>query len=72
MDPKSYIRLMAQAGKALQAIKDSELRSNPNPGLAIEALSEAFRYAVRSQPPSPTSGLVEFQRLMSQLGPRKS
>ena len=65
-------RHMAEAGKALQAIKDSELRSDPHPGLAIEALSEAFRYAVRSQPPSPTSGLVEFQRLMSQLGPRKS
>ena len=72
MDPRSYIRLMAQTGEALQAIKDAELRSDPHPGLAIEALSEAFRYAVRSQPPSPTSGLVEFQRLISQLVPRKS
>jgi hypothetical protein len=70
MDEKSYIRLLARAGAALQEVKDEELRAAPHPAEVIEALSEAFRFAVRRQGPSASSGLVEFQRLVSRLRER--
>ena len=67
VDEKSYIRLIQRTGAALQQVKDEELRAAGHPRAAIEALSEAFRFAVRSQPPRASSGLVEYQRLVGRL-----
>lgn len=68
MDPKSYIKLLGQAGQALQAIRDAELmNSAPHPAVAINALSGPFLYSLRAMPPGPTSGLVEMQRYFAGL-----
>lgn len=69
MDPKSYIKLLGQAGIALQAIRDRDLRDAAHPSVAIESLSGPFLYALKAHPPEPTSGLVELQRYL--VGLRK-
>lgn len=68
MNAREYIKLVVRAGEALQEVRDAELRAAPHPRAAIEALSEAFRLAIRESPPAPTSGLVEYQRLIARLG----
>lgn len=67
MDSKCYIKLLKRAGIKLQELRDDELRKVGHPREAIEALSDSFEFAIRSQSPSITSGLVEFQRLVSGL-----
>ena len=67
VDEKNYVRLLVRAGAELGKMRDAELRASPHPRAAIEALGEAFRFAVRTNPPGDTSGLVEFQRLILRL-----
>ena len=69
MDPKSYIKLLGQAGKALQAIRDGDLKDAPHPSVAINAFSGPFLYTLKAQPPEATSGLFELQQYL--VGLRK-
>ncbi len=61
MDPKDYIDIIKKAGVLLQDRRDQELRDSGRPSSAIESLTGPFRYAIRAQPPSLTSGLVQYQ-----------
>ena len=67
MDKKTYIQLLKQTGKALKEIREDDLRANVHPSAAIEALSEPFQYAISTQAPRKTSGLVEYQRLLKKM-----
>jgi hypothetical protein len=53
------------AGPALDEIRRDELRhmTDADVAAAIRALSQAFWIALRNDPPSQTSGLVEQQKL---------
>lgn len=64
MDPREYIQLLKGAGKALQKVRDEELRNFTETEETIESLSDAFLYAIKAQPPEPWSGLVEYHKIL--------
>lgn len=64
---KDYIKLLKQTGKALNKLRDEELKADAHPSNAINALQSSFLYAIASQQLSETSGLVDFQKYMMKL-----
>ncbi len=66
MTLKDYISLIKRSGEKLNQIRDSELRATTSFVGVFEAMSEPFAYALQSQPPAASSGLVEFQRIITQ------
>lgn len=63
---EAWVRKWERAAPLLQAQRGSEIRAS-SPGEAIEALSDAFEYALASTPPSTTSGLVDYQKALKKL-----
>jgi hypothetical protein len=57
---KRWVRAWANAGPALQKVRDADIRAG-NTADMIECTAGLFRDAVRNFPPKPTSGLVEQQ-----------
>jgi hypothetical protein len=54
------------AGPELERIRLLEVREEDNL-LSLKLLAPAFELAVRSEPPEPSSGLVEMQRHLAKL-----
>lgn len=65
---RSWVKRWEGAGFVLERLKREEL-VNANTQKAIELLDDAFESAIRLNPPMPTSGLVEQQRLFQQVKP---
>ncbi|MGH9608266.1 MAG: hypothetical protein ACRD34_01200 [Bryobacteraceae bacterium] len=61
-----WVRTWVEAGPELEAIRQREIGKLDNLQV-LAALEPAFNHAVRSQPPRPSSGLVEMQRLLKKL-----
>ncbi len=66
---KAYVRIWKENTRLLQEIRDREIRET-NTATAIRMFEQAFRIAVRSHPPEPWSGLVEWQDRMRRLRER--
>ena len=64
MTLKEYVQLLKRTGAELDRIRVEELRASPSPWKAARALDGNFQLALKTKPPAPTSGLVEFQRLL--------
>jgi len=60
---KEYVRIWKENGPLLEAIRDQEIRE-ADTVQSIRMFEQAFRMAVRSSPPEPWSGLVEWQQYM--------
>jgi hypothetical protein len=60
---KEYIRIWNENGPLLEAIRDQEIRE-ADTAQSIRMFDQAFRIALRSFPPEPWSGLVEWQDYM--------
>lgn len=57
-----WVENWKEAGKELEKIRREEIRAG-SVQETIFALTDAFESAIRHNPPKPTSGLVEQQRL---------
>jgi hypothetical protein len=63
---RQWVRNWEAAAPILERLRDEAIR-NSDTATAIEQLSDAFESARRHWPASPTSGLVEQQRLFARL-----
>ncbi|MCB0317132.1 MAG: hypothetical protein KDD56_00140 [Bdellovibrionales bacterium] len=63
---KKWIKAWKSAGPALDEIRKKELKSTVT-GQAIEALSDAYEWSLRSYKEKATSGLVEQQKIFSKV-----
>ena len=64
MTLKEYVDLLKRTGVELDRIRLEELRATGSPWKAAQVLEDCFQFAIRSQPPAPTSGLVEFHQAL--------
>ena len=63
---RRWVETWKEAGPELEAIRRREVAEADN--LRVLALLEdAFNHAVHSQPPRPSSGMVEMQRWLAKL-----
>ena len=62
-----WVQTWKKAGPELEAIRRREIRDADNLQV-LAALEGAFNHALRSNPPRPSSGLVEMQRYLAKLG----
>lgn len=65
-DIRRWARAWKEAGPELERIRLREVREEDN-RRSLELLAPAFEHAVRTQPPEPTSGLIEMQRYLARL-----
>jgi len=63
---RRWARTWKIAGPELERIRLREVRDEDNL-LSLRLLAPAFELAVRTQPPDPSSGLVEMQRHLAKL-----
>lgn len=61
---REYVRIWADNGPLLDAIRDGETRAADTPS-AIRMFDTAFRIALRDLPPRESSGLVVWQDYMA-------
>jgi hypothetical protein len=61
---KQYARRWKELGPLLQQIRDREIREADTHAAILE-LDGAYRIALRDLQPRPSSGLVEWQRVMA-------
>lgn len=66
IDPKVWVKTWKEAGPRLAAIRREEIRRTDSVR-EIAAFGDVFRVAVNVNPPKPTSGLVQQQRLFARL-----
>ena len=64
-DVLRWVRTWQQAGPELAAIRREEIRATNN-ATALAQLEDAYNHAA-AQPPRPSSGMVEMQRLFAKL-----
>jgi len=63
---RRWVETWEVAGPELEAIRRREVKEADN--LKVLALLEdAFNHAVQSQPPRPSSGMVEMQKWLAKL-----
>jgi hypothetical protein len=60
---KECVQLWHRNGEFLERVREDDIR-NANTQQSILMFEQAFRVALRDQPPRSTSGLVEWQRYM--------
>jgi hypothetical protein len=63
---QKWVQTWKQAGPELEKIRLREVREEDNL-LSLQLLACAFDHATSTQPPEPSSGLVEMQRLFAKL-----
>ena len=63
---RRWARTWKAAGPELERIRLLEVRDEDTL-LSLELLAPAFELAARSEPPEPSSGLVEMQRHFAKL-----
>ena len=61
-----WIETWKEAGPELEAIRRREIREADNLHV-LGLLEPAFNHAVRTQPPRPSSGMVEMQAWFAKL-----
>lgn len=61
-----WVENWKEAGKELEKIRREEIRAS-SVQAAVLALTDAFESAIRLNPPKPTSGLVEQQKLFKKM-----
>lgn len=64
---RRWVQTWKEAGPALEAIRRREVEAADNREV-LASLEGAFNYAIRSRPPSESSGLVEMQALLAKPG----
>jgi hypothetical protein len=65
---RRWVETWKQAGPELEKIRLREVREEDNL-LSLQLLAPLFELAARSEPPQPSSGLVEMQRYFAKLRP---
>jgi hypothetical protein len=63
---RRWAKAWDEAGPQLEEIRRRELETL-DPVKALALLEDAFNDAIRRNPPRPSSGLVEMQRLFAKL-----
>jgi hypothetical protein len=63
---RRWVGIWKKAGPELEAIRRRDIAETDTPR-ALALLEEAFNQAVQSQPPRPTSGMVEMQKWLAKL-----
>ena len=63
---RRWVETWKSAGPELEKIRLREIRDEDNL-LSLRLLARAFNHATRTQPPDPTSGLIEMQRYFAKL-----
>ena len=66
MDAKGWVKMWMATGERLESIRLKELRT-VNTASGIESFAGLETEAIRAYPPKPTSGLIEFQKLLQRL-----
>ena len=66
IDADAWVRTWKAAGPRLEAIRRDEIRRTDSVR-EIAVFGDAFALALRVNPPTPTSGLVEQQRCFARL-----
>jgi hypothetical protein len=66
MKTKQWVQCWAQAGKALEKIRNEEIRMTDTMK-AVRSFEGILPSVLASHPPGPWSGLIEQQRIFSRL-----
>lgn len=61
---REYVDRWKETGKVLESLRREEIR-NANLSETILSLNDAFLSALRLSPNKPTSGLVEFHKILA-------